>query len=149
MIWSFRPRPHVKYTRAVYTYITGSDFYVNPTWPSYKPITIIELCTNWYLLRGGCYNLYMLLRSECNRPAVWRRLCIDLHTIGGNCDERRGGGLKGWRDRQNKLWCISITTYEANSAYQTSMIGELIQFLNMNLLGPENLCYWRRPREDF
>ena len=63
------PRPHVKYTRIAYPYITGSDCYVNTAWPISKPITIIELFTTAYLLRRGYYYLYMLRPSVCDTPS--------------------------------------------------------------------------------
>ena len=51
-----RPRPHVKYTRALYTYITG--VLITPT-----RMVINDCSQSWYqiirLLHGGYYNLNM------------------------------------------------------------------------------------------
>ena len=52
--------------RTVYTCIPGSYRNFNPDWTRSKPITIVQLFTTGYLLRGGYYNLYMFRCSACN-----------------------------------------------------------------------------------
>ena len=44
--------------------------FVNPACTGSKPITVVELITTSFLLRGGCYNIYMSRYSVCDTTII-------------------------------------------------------------------------------
>ena len=93
------PIPHTKYTRVLYTYITGGFNYSNPYGVPEVNMPVLSRYHIISLLRGGQHNLYM---TACSVPECNTRINTRIH-YGDNINHGKTVKFEGYTQEVNTM----------------------------------------------